>query len=229
MYKELETTFLLDINETIANKIFKDILYPWEALSKISDFIIELGNELPADEFDKVGDNIWIAKSAKVAKSAHIDGPCIIDKDAEIRHCAFIRGKVIIGKGAVIGNSVELKNAIVFNMAQIPHYNYIGDSIIGYKSHLGAQALTSNVKSDKTLTTVNFNGNKIQTGLKKFGAIVGDNVEIGCSTVLNPATVIGKNTNIYPLSFVRGYVPSNSILKKDGKFYKKNEEHFNNN
>lgn len=224
MVEKLLIKNLLDIDKTVAKELFNGDVYPWEVLPEIGNFIAALGEKLPNDKFEKHGKDIWIAKTAKIYESAHIEGPCIIDEDAEIRHCAFIRGKVIVGKGAVIGNSVELKNSIVFDKAQIPHYNYVGDSVIGYKSHLGAQALTSNVKSDKTLTTVNIDGERIKTGLKKFGAIIGDNVEIGCGTVLNPATIIGRNSNVYPLSFIRGYVEENSIVKKDGNIVKKHEK-----
>jgi NDP-sugar pyrophosphorylase family protein len=218
---ECEIQNLLDLNETIASKIFEQIQYPWEALPKIKNFIIELGNSLDVNKFEKIEENIWIAKSAKVAKTASITGPCIIDEDAEIRHCAFIRGNVIIGKGAVVGNSTELKNVILFNKVQVPHYNYVGDSILGYKSHMGAGAITSNVKSDKTLVKVKNENELIETNLKKYGAILGDNVEVGCGSVLNPGTVIGRNTNIYPLSSVRGVVKENSIYKNQNEIVEK--------
>lgn len=213
MYTELMINSLLDLDKTIARDIFTDYNYPWEVLPIIKNFIIELGNTL-GDDYYKMADDVWVAKTATIAPTVSITGPCIIDDGAELRHCAFIRGAVIIGKNAVVGNSVELKNTIIFDNAQVPHYNYVGDSIIGYKAHMGAQALTSNVKSDKTLTTVLFKGEKIETGLKKFGAILGDYVEVGCSTVLNPGSVVGRNTNIYPLSFVRGYIEEKSIFKK---------------
>lgn len=213
MYTELMINSLLDLDKTIARDIFTDYNYPWEVLPIIKNFIIELGNTL-GDDYYKMADDVWVAKTATIAPTVSITGPCIIDDGAELRHCAFIRGAVIIGKNAVVGNSVELKNTIIFDNAQVPHYNYVGDSIIGYKAHMGAQALTSNVKSDKTLTTVFFKGEKIETGLKKFGAILGDYVEVGCSTVLNPGSVVGRNTNIYPLSFVRGYIEEKSIFKK---------------
>lgn len=208
---------LFTLENTIAVKIFDGKVYPWEVLPLIGEFIVKLGNELPKDKFEQRGENIWIAKSAVVAASASITGPCIIDEEAEIRHCAFIRGNAIVGKNCVVGNSTELKNVILFNNVQVPHYNYVGDSVLGYRSHLGAGAITSNVKSDKSLVKVNLEGKKIETGLKKFGAMVGDNVEVGCGSVLNPGTVVGKNTNIYPLSMVRGFVPASSIYKKQGE------------
>ncbi|NLP35120.1 MAG: UDP-N-acetylglucosamine pyrophosphorylase [Clostridiales bacterium] len=212
---------LFDLKQTIAAEVFKGCTYPWEVLSKIKSAIIEIGKTLPEEEYKKVGEDVWIAKSAKVAPTASINGPAIIDKDAEIRHCAFIRGSAIVGEGAVVGNSTELKNVILFNKVQVPHYNYVGDSILGYKSHMGAGAITSNVKSDKTLVTVRISGEKLETGLKKFGAILGDYVEVGCNSVLNPGTVIGRNSNIYPLSMVRGYVPEGSIYKKAGEIVTK--------
>ncbi|MBQ2934128.1 MAG: UDP-N-acetylglucosamine pyrophosphorylase [Clostridia bacterium] len=208
---------LFTLEHTIATDIFADVNYAWEVLPKIGGFITELGNKLPAEIYEQKGENIWIAKNAKVAPTASITGPCIIDENAEIRHCAFIRGNAIVGKGSVVGNSTELKNVIIFDKVQVPHYNYVGDSVLGYGSHMGAGSITSNVKSDKTLVTVNFEGKKIETGYKKFGAMLGDFVEVGCGTVLNPGTVIGKNTNVYPLSMVRGFVPANSIYKKQGE------------
>ena len=215
--KELTVTELYNLDETIAKDIFEGVTYPWEVLPKISSFIIELGNKLPKDEYELAWKNVWIAKSAKVAPTAYINGPAIIGKDAEVRHCAFIRGNAIVGEGAVVGNSTELKNVILFNKVQVPHYNYVGDSILGYKSHMGAGSITSNVKSDKTLIAVK-NGNEIiETGLKKMGAILGDCVEIGCGSILNPGSVIGTNTNVYPLSSVRGVVPAGSIYKKLGE------------
>lgn len=210
---------LFDLNQTIAKDLFEGHTYPWEVLPLIGDFIIELGKTLPKDEYDLIGENIWAAKSAKIAESASITGPVIIGKNAEIRQCAFIRGKAIIGENAVVGNSTELKNVVLFNNVQVPHYNYVGDSILGYKSHMGAGSITSNVKSDKTLVTINaslYDGTKIETGLKKMGAVLGDFVEVGCNSVLNPGTVIGRQTNIYPISSVRGYVPPNSIVKTGG-------------
>ena len=208
---------MYNLNETIAKDLLEAVNYPWEALPKIHDFIIELGKNLPKDNYDLVGENIWIAKSATVFPSAYIAGPTIIGEEAEIRHSAFIRGNVIVGKGSVVGNSTELKNVILFNQVQVPHYNYVGDSILGYKSHMGAGSITSNVKSDKTLVNVKGEGIDIPTGLKKFGAMLGDDVEVGCNSVLNPGTVIGPEANIYPLSMVRGYVPAKSIYKKQGE------------
>ena len=208
---------LYTLEETIAKDIFDGAVYPWEVLPKISSFIIELGNTLSSEEYDKIGENVWIAKSAKVAPTAFINGPAIIGKDAEVRHCAFIRGNAIVGEGAVVGNSTELKNVILFNKVQVPHYNYVGDSILGYKSHMGAGSITSNVKSDKKLVVVKGADGEIETGMKKFGAMLGDEVEVGCGSVLNPGTVVGSHTNIYPLSSVRGVVPAGSIYKKQGE------------
>lgn len=215
--EQLKAVNLFDYNQTIAKELFESIVYPWEALPKIKEFILKLGATLSEDEYDKIGEDIWIAKSAVVAPSASLNGPLIICKDAEIRHCAFIRGSAIVGEGAVVGNSTELKNSILFNKVQTPHYNYIGDSILGYKAHTGAGAITSNLKSDKSLVTVDVDGKRKKTNVKKFGAMIGDNVEVGCNSVLNPGTVIGRNTNIYPLSMVRGYVAPNSIYKKQGE------------
>ncbi len=219
--KECKIKNLYNLDETIASKIFEGATYPWEVLPKIEEFIKELGNTLSSEEYEKRGEDIWIAKTATIAPTAYIKGPAIIGKNAEIRHCAFIRGKAIVGEGAVVGNSTELKNVILFNKVQVPHYNYVGDSILGYKAHMGAGSITSNVKSDKKLVVVKNKEEKIKTGLKKFGAMLGDNVEIGCGSVLNPGTVIGKNTNVYPLSSVRGVVPSNSIYKKQNEIVEK--------
>lgn len=212
---------MYDLNETIAAQLFTGADYPWEVLGKISDFIINLGNSLDSSRYENRGENIWIAKSAKVAPTACLNGPLIIDEEAEIRHCAFIRGSAIVGKGAVVGNSTELKNVVIFNSVQVPHYNYVGDSILGYKSHMGAGSITSNVKSDKTLVTVKNGSEVIKTGLKKFGAMIGDYVEVGCNSVLNPGTVVGRHTNIYPLSMVRGVIPSNSIYKNKNEIVEK--------
>lgn len=208
---------LYTLEETIAGELFRDITYPWEALPRIKDFIIALGDTLPEEKYEKREGNVWIARSAKVFPSAYIGGPAIIDEEAEIRHCAFIRGSAIVGKGAVVGNSTELKNVILFNKVQVPHYNYVGDSILGYKAHMGAGSITSNVKSDKTLVVVKAGEETFETGLKKFGAMLGDQVEVGCNSVLNPGTVIGKNTNIYPTSMVRGVIPADSIYKRQGE------------
>lgn len=219
--EECKIENLFDLNETIAKDIFNGVIYPWEVLPKISDFIIQLGNTLNPNEYDKTGENVWIAKSATVAPTAYIHGPAIIGKNAEVRHCAFIRGKAIVGEGAVVGNSTELKNVILFNKVQVPHYNYVGDSILGYKAHMGAGSITSNVKSDKKLVVVKNDVEKIETGLKKFGAILGDRVEVGCGSILNPGSVIGKNTNIYPLSSVRKVVPANCIYKNQNEIVQK--------
>ena len=208
---------LYTLEETIAKDIFDGAVYPWEVLHKISDFIIALGSTLSKERYEKRDGNVWIAKSAKVYPSACIGGPAIIDEEAEIRHCAFIRGSAIVGKGAVVGNSTELKNVILFNKVQVPHYNYVGDSILGFKAHMGAGSITSNVKSDKTLVVVRAGEEKIETGLKKFGAMLGDNVEVGCNSVLNPGTIIGRQANIYPTSMVRGFIPAGSIYKKQGE------------
>lgn len=204
---------LYDLNETIAKDLFDGLTYPWEALAKISDFIVKLGASLDPEKFEQRGEDVWIAKSAKIALTAFLNGPLIIDENAEIRHCAFIRGSAIVGKNSVVGNSTELKNVIIFNSVQVPHYNYVGDSILGYKSHMGAGSITSNVKSDKTLVVVKGDNEEIETGLKKFGAMLGDHVEVGCNSVLNPGSVIGRNSSIYPLSMVRGVVPADSIYK----------------
>ena len=210
------------LDQTIAKDIFNGVTYPWEVLPKISSFILELGATLSEDEYEKRGENVWVAKSAKVAPTAFINGPAIIGKDAEVRHCAFIRGNAIVGEGSVVGNSTELKNVVIFNKVQVPHYNYVGDSVLGYKSHMGAGSICSNVKSDKKLVVVKDSDEKIETGLKKFGAMLGDHVEVGCGSVLNPGTVIGRNTNIYPLSPVRGCIPADSIYKNAAEIIKKN-------
>lgn len=212
---------LYDLEETIAADLFMQAEYPWELLPKISSFIVELGEKLPKDKFKEISEHVWVADSAKIAPTAYINGPAIIDEEAEVRHCAFIRGNAIVGKGAVVGNSTELKNVILFNKVQVPHYNYVGDSILGFKAHMGAGSITSNVKSDKTLVVVKDGEEKIETGLKKFGAMLGDNVEVGCNSVLNPGTVIGRNANVYPTSMVRGCIPAGSIYKKQGEIAKK--------
>lgn len=212
---------LYDLNETIAKEYLEQFTYPWEALKGISDFIKTIGPKLDPEKFECRGENIWVAKSAVVAPTASLNGPLIIDENAEIRHCAFIRGSVIVGKGSVVGNSTELKNDIIFNSVQVPHYNYVGDSILGHKSHMGAGSITSNVKSDKTLVVVKDGEETIETGLKKFGAMLGDYVEVGCGSILNPGTVIGSHTNVYPLSSVRGVVPAHSIYKNRNEVVEK--------
>ena len=212
---------LYNLEETMAKELLQQAVYPWEVLPKISEFIIYLGKKLDKEKYEEVNENIWIAKTAKVAKTAYINGPAIIGENAEIRHCAFIRGNAIVGEGAVVGNSTELKNVILFNKVQVPHYNYVGDSILGYKSHMGAGSITSNVKSDKKLIVIKNGKEQIETGLKKIGAMLGDEVEVGCGSVLNPGTIIGKNTNIYPLSSVRGVVKENSIYKKQNEIVDK--------
>jgi NDP-sugar pyrophosphorylase family protein len=217
MNEKIMITELFDLEQTIAKDIFDGCTFPWEVLSKIGEFIVKLGETLSEDEYEKRGENIWIAKSATVYPTAYINGPCIIGKNAEIRHCAFIRGNAIVGEGAVVGNSTELKNVILFNKVQVPHYNYVGDSILGFKAHMGAGSITSNVKSDKKLITVKGPDENIDTGIKKIGAFLGDNVEVGCGSVLNPGTIVGRESNIYPLSSVRGYVPEKSIYKKQGE------------
>lgn len=219
--KELTIQEIFEDKNTIAWELIERFEYPYEVLPKISAFIVELGNKLPEDRYEKRGENIWIAKSATVAPSAFINGPVIIDEEAEVRHCAFIRGNAIVGKGAVVGNSTELKNVILFDGVQVPHYNYVGDSILGYKSHMGAGSITSNVKSDKTLVEIRCGSEKVATGLKKMGAVLGSFVEIGCGSILNPGTVIGSHTNVYPLSSIRGYVPGGSIYKKQGEVAEK--------
>lgn len=212
---------LLDLSKTIAAELFEGKTYPWEVLDDIKPFILKLGETLSPDEFDHPSEGVWIAKDAKVFPSAYVGAPCIIDHEAEIRHCAFIRGSAIVGKKAVVGNSVELKNVVLFDNVQTPHYNYVGDSVLGFKAHMGAGSITSNVKSDKTLVTVKTPDGNIETGRKKFGAILGDRVEVGCNSVLNPGTVICRDSNIYPTSSVRGTVPPESIYKAAGNVVKK--------
>ena len=211
--EECKISRMYNLEETIAKDLFEGLTYPWEALPKISEFIVKLGESLDSSVYEKRGENIWVAKSAKVAPTAFLNGPLIIDEEAEIRHCAFVRGNAIVGKGCVVGNSTELKNVVLFNSVQVPHYNYVGDSILGYKSHMGAGSITSNVKSDKTLVVVKNGKEEIKTGLKQFGAMLWDYVVVGCNSVLNPGSVIGSHTNIYPLSMVRGVVPERSIYK----------------
>lgn len=215
---------LYDLNETIGAELFEGLTYPWEALPKIGEFIKKLGSTLSEEEYEKVGDDVWIARSAHVFPSAYIHGPAIIGKGAEVRHCAFIRGNALVGEGAVVGNSTELKNVVLFNKVQVPHYNYVGDSILGHRAHMGAGSITSNVKSDKKLVKVHTPERDLETGIKKFGAMIGDGVEVGCGSVLNPGTVVGRETNIYPLSSVRGVVPEHSIYKKQGEVAEKHED-----
>jgi len=216
MSDKIKITDLYDLNETIAADYLKGFDYPWEALAGIKEFIIKLGATLSKEKFEKRGEDIWIAKSAKVAPTACLNGPLIVDEDAEIRHCAFVRGSAIVGKSSVVGNSTELKNVILFNNVQVPHYNYVGDSILGFKSHMGAGSITSNVKSDKKLVVVKGEEN-YETGLKKFGAMLGDRVEVGCNSVLNPGSVIGRDCIVYPTSCFRGVLPENHIFKKSGE------------
>ena len=215
-----ESKDYLDLTHTIAGELFDKVAYPWEALKDIGDFISRIGPELDPEIYEFKGNNVWIAKSAKVFDSAYIGSNVIIGPDAEVRHCAFIRGNAIVGANAVVGNSTELKNVILFDNVQVPHYNYVGDSVLGYKAHMGAGSITSNVKSDKTLVVVKFEGGQIETGLKKFGAILGDRVEVGCNSVLNPGSVIGPDSRIYPLSCVRGVIPPASVYKHAGEIAK---------
>ena len=212
---------LYNLDETIAKPLLEKYIYPWDVLPHIEEFILELGKSLNKDEYEQLGENVWIHKSAKVYKSAYIGENCIICEGAEVRHCAFIRKNAIIGKNAVVGNSTELKNVILFNNVQVPHYNYVGDSILGFKSHMGASSITSNIKSDKKPIIIKNGKQKIETGMKKIWAMIGDNVEVGCGSVLNPGTIIGKNTNIYPLSSVRGVVKPNSIYKNQNEIVEK--------
>ena len=210
-----------DLSHTLAAPLLSGATYPWEILKKISDFILEVGATLSPDEYDQVSEGVWVAKSAKVAPTAYLGAPCIIGPETEVRHCAFVRGSALVGAGCVVGNSVELKNCILFDGVQTPHYNYVGDSILGYRSHMGAGSITSNVKSDKTNVSVNVGGEKVETGCRKMGAMLADFVEVGCNSVLNPGTVIGAHSNVYPTSSVRGYVPANSIYKKQGEIANK--------
>ena len=221
MSKEMTIQENYSLQETIAAELFEGLTYPWEALPNIGAFIKKLGPTLPEEDYEQVGEDVWIARSATVAPTAYIHGPAIIGKEAEVRHCAFIRGNAIVGENAVVGNSTELKNVVLFNRVQVPHYNYVGDSILGYRAHMGAGSITSNVKSDKTLVVVKNGEEQIATGFKKFGAMLGDCVEVGCNSVLNPGTVIGHHTNVYPLSAVRGFIPAESIFKKQDDIVKK--------
>lgn len=215
------STLWPELDHTLAAPLLRSATYPWEILKKISDFILELGATLSPDEYDQVSEGVWVAKSAKVAPTAYLGAPCIIGPDTEVRHCAFIRGSALVGAGCVVGNSVELKNSILFDGVQTPHYNYVGDSILGYRSHMGAGSITSNVKSDKTNVSISVDGEKLETGCRKMGAMLGDFVEVGCNSVLNPGTVIGSHSNVYPTSSVRGYIPANSIYKKRGEIAEK--------
>lgn len=219
--KQCRIENMYDLSETIAADYMKTAEYPWELLEGLSEYIKKKGASLDPEKFDHPAEDVWVAKSAKVAPSAYLGAPLIIDEEAEVRHCAFIRGSAIVGKGTVVGNSTELKNVILFNKVQVPHYNYVGDSILGYKAHMGAGSITSNVKSDKTLVVVKDGKEKIETGRKKFGAMLGDQVEVGCNSVLNPGSVIGPRTNIYPLSMVRGVIPSDSIYKNKNEITEK--------
>ncbi len=219
--KMVETPELLTLEETLAEPLLSRSRYPWEALDGISGFIKLLGETLPEAEYEYLGDDIWVARSAVIAPSANISGPCIIGRDTEVRPCAFIRGSALVGDGCVVGNSTELKNVILFNCVQVPHYNYVGDSILGYRAHMGAGSITSNVKSDRTPVTVRAGSELLETGRKKFGAILGDFVEVGCNTVLNPGTVVGRRTSIYPLSCVRGWIPEDSIFKSPDNIVKR--------
>ena len=214
--KNIKITELFDLSHTVASDYLNQFTYPWEALKGISELIISIGKTLSPDEYDNPSENVWIHKTAKVFPSAYIGSPCIIGENTEVRHCAFIRGSALIGKNCVIGNSAELKNVIIFDNVQTPHYNYVGDSILGYKSHMGAGSITSNVKSDKTNVVIKSDGEEIITGIKKIGAMLGDFVEVGCNSVLNPGTIVGRNSNIYPTSCVRGVIPENSIYKTGG-------------
>lgn len=219
--RSVSTSKLFNLDFTIARGLLEQYEYPWEVLPLIGEYIVSIGETLPAEDYDRLSDNVWISKSAKVAPSASITGPTIIGHGAEIRHCAFIRGNALVGQKAVVGNSTELKNVILFDQVQVPHYNYVGDSILGHKSHMGAGSITSNVKADKSLVILRFEDGRIETGLRKFGAILGDGVEIGCNSVLNPGTVIGKNSNVYPLTMVRGILPADSIYKNTGEMVDK--------
>ena len=213
---------LFDLPHTQAAVYLSAFLYPWEALDGIKQMILNLGEKLPVDEYEQRAEGVWVHKTAKVFPSAYLGAPCIIGPETEVRHCAFIRGSALVGANCVVGNSVELKNVILFDNVQVPHYNYVGDSILGYKSHMGAGSITSNVKSDKSLVTIHNGEERIETGRKKIGAILGDCVEVGCNSVLNPGTIIGRNSNVYPVSCVRGVVPENSIWKNNGMVCIKN-------
>ena len=217
MFEQAFTANLYDLSHTAAAPLLEKTDYPWEALDKIGAFLLKLGASLPQEEYTLLAENVWAAKSARIFSSAYLHGPAVIGPDTEVRQCAFIRGNALVGAGCVVGNSTELKNVILFDGVQVPHFNYVGDSILGYKAHMGAGSITSNVKSDKTLVTVDTGREKLETGLKKMGAMLGDHVEVGCNTVLNPGSVVGRNTSVYPLSMVRGFVEANSIYKRRGE------------
>lgn len=214
--EQMKITELYDLTHTLAADYLSGYEYPWEALQGISDFLIKLGAGLSETDYEKLGEDVWIHKTAKVAPTAYLNGPLIVCKDAEVRHCAFIRGSALVGEGAVVGNSTELKNVILFDKVQVPHYNYVGDSILGYKAHMGAGSITSNVKSDKLLVSIHSEDGEIETGRKKVGGLIGDEVEVGCGSIINPGTVVGRGSSIYPLSSVRGCVDGNSIYKRQG-------------
>lgn len=217
----MNTLKLLDLDHTLAKEYLAGFEYPWQVLSGIKDMILHLGEGLSKEEYDQVAPQVWVHKTARIAPTAFLGEPCIIGPETEVRHCAFVRGSALVGSGCVIGNSVELKNVILFDAVQVPHYNYVGDSILGYKSHMGAGSITSNVKSDKTLVTVRNGESRVETGLKKFGAILGDYVEVGCNSVLNPGTVLGRRASVYPVSCVRGTVPEDHIFKTGGVIVKR--------
>ena len=219
--EEVKICNLYNLEQTMAKELLESVTYPWEVLPKIEEYILKIGEKLDPEKYIKKEGNVWIAKTAKIAPTAYIHGPAIIGENTEVRHCAFIRGKALIGENCVVGNSTEIKNVILFNNVQVPHYNYVGDSILGYKSHMGAGSITSNVKSDKKLVIIKNGKEHIETGLKKVGAMLGDEVEVGCGSILNPGTIIGKNTNIYPLSSVRGVVPERSIYKNQNEIVEK--------
>lgn len=214
---------LYDLDHTLAKDYLSQFIYPWEALKGIKEFILQLGPTLDPEEYEEVSENVWVHKTAKVFPSAYLGAPCIIGPNTEVRHCAFVRGSALVGADCVVGNSVELKNVILFDHVQTPHYNYVGDSILGFHAHMGAGSITSNVKADKQLVVVHNGTEQIETGIKKFGAMLGDHVEVGCNAVLNPGTVIGRNSNVYPTSCVRGVIPESSIWKNSGDIVAKHK------
>ena len=221
---DITTEHLLDLTHTLAGTYLSRFRYPWQALAGIEEMILSLGAQLSMEEYDQPSPSVWVHKTAKIAPTAFLGAPCIIGPETEVRHCAFIRGSALVGAGCVVGNSVELKNVILFDAVQVPHYNYVGDSILGYKSHMGAGSITSNVKSDKAPVIIRNGGERIETGRKKVGAVLGDFVEVGCNSVLNPGTIIGRHTNVYPTSCVRGVIPASSICKNNGTIVPKNVE-----